>query len=275
MSGSEIAAAEAVQQLEVLTAVVARACLKIGAMPPETVVKREKSDRSPVTAADEVSEALILRELARTLPGMPVISEESAKPSSIDLRSSFVIVDPLDGTREYLAGSDEFTVNLAVVSAGIPVIGIVGAPRRGLLWRGVAGAKAERLRLVPGGGETPERIRTRAWPGNANAIAMVSRSHLDAATDAMVAGLGTVTRAPSGSAIKFCRVAEGTADVYPRLATTCEWDVAAGHALLLAAGGTVTAPDGSALAYGRVEKDFRVPAFIAWGDAGKAAAFGR
>lgn len=273
MSGSEIAAAEAVQQLEFLTAVIARACLKISAMPPETVAKREKTDRSPVTAADEVSEALILRELARTLPGMPVISEESTKPSTIDRRSSFVIVDPLDGTREYLAGSGEFTVNLAVVSAGIPVIGIVGAPRRGLLWRGVVGAKAERLRLVENGGENPERIQTRSWPRNANAVAMVSRSHLDAATDSMVAGLGTVTRVPSGSAIKFCRVAEGTADLYPRLATTCEWDVAAGHALLAAAGGTVTAPDGSALAYGRVEKDFRVPAFIAWGDPAKAATF--
>lgn len=273
MSGSEIAAAEAVQQLEFLTAVIARACLKISAMSPETVVKREKTDRSPVTAADEASEALILRELARMLPGMAVISEESTKPSTIDRRSSFVIVDPLDGTREYLAGSDEFTVNLAVVSAGIPVIGIVGAPRRGLLWRGVVGAKAERLRLVESGGENPERLQTRSWPRNSDAVAMVSRSHLDAATDSMVAGLGTVTRVPSGSAIKFCRVAEGTADVYPRLATTCEWDVAAGHALLAAAGGTVTAPDGSALAYGRVEKDFRVPAFIAWGDPAKAATF--
>ena len=104
---------------------------------------------------------------------------------------------------------------------------------------------------------------------------MVSRSHLDAATDALVAGLGSVKRVPSGSAIKFCRIAEGSADIYPRLATTCEWDVAAGHALLVAAGGAVTAPDGSRLAYGRAEQDFRVPAFIAWGDAGKSATFRR
>src|SRR4029079_18998688 len=115
-----------------------------------------------------------------------------------------------------------------------------------------------------------DAICTRPWPDAP--VAAVSRSHMDPATDKFVSALGPITRVPSGSAIKFCHIAEGSADIYPRLATTCEWDVAAGHALVVAAGGIVTTPLGTPLTYGRAAENFRVPAFIVWGDPSKAGA---
>ena len=273
-SGSEILPEQAVQLLDDLTAIVARASAVIQATSSDSVDRRLKPDSSPVTAADEASEAVILKELARLLPKVPVISEEMAgskAPPALD--RSFIVVDPLDGTREFLAGRDEFTVNLAIVTRGVPIAGIIAAPRRDLVWRGVVGTKAERLRLLADGAVEPRAIRTRCWPAQ-GAIAAVSRSHLDARTEEFLSRLSPVTRSPSGSAIKFCQLADGTVDVYPRLATTCEWDVAAGHALVVAAGGIVTTPQGTALPYGRVAENFRVPAFIAWGDPTKAAAIG-
>lgn len=270
--GSDISPPQAAQLLDDLTALVARACAEISAVSPETVVRRVKPDQSPVTAADEASEAVILHGLARMLPDIPIVSEESADAKkSPSLTGTFIVIDPLDGTREFLAGRDEFTVNLAIVTRGVPVAGIISAPKRGQLWRGVVGEKAERLRLLPDGADQAQTITTRRWP-DADPVAAVSRSHMDAATDAFVKALGSITRAASGSAIKFCQIAEGNADVYPRLGTTCEWDVAAGHALVTAAGGVVMTPVGSALTYGRAAENFRVPAFIAWGDPGKAAA---
>ena len=270
-SGSEILPAQAAVLLGDLTAIVARACALIRKVSPETVSQRIKPDQSPVTDADAASEAAILDGLARLLPDVPVISEESAgnKPPPA-LGTSFLIVDPLDGTREFLAGRDEFTVNLAVVTQGAPIAGIIAAPNRGQLWRGIVGDKAERLRLIADSADQPQTIRTRPWPSQ-GAVAAVSRSHFDPATDAFVARLGPLSRTASGSAIKFCLVAEGAADVYPRLAPTCEWDVAAGHAVVVAAGGVVTTPQGSPLPYGRIAEKFRVPAFVVWGDPRKAA----
>jgi 3'(2'), 5'-bisphosphate nucleotidase len=268
---SEIPPAEAVRLLDDLTVIVARACTEIRSIPPVTLVPRMKADRSPVTAADEASEVTIMQGLARLLPGIPVVSEESAEQTRERLDGSFLIVDPLDGTREFLAGRDEFTVNLAIITRGVPIAGIIAAPKRNQLWRGVVGVKAEWLRLLEDGADRPQPIQTREWPRQ-GAVAAVSRSHFDAATDAFLTSLGSIQRAASGSAIKFCRIAEGAADVYPRLATTCEWDVAAGHALVVAAGGAVQSPQGLPLAYGRAAENFRVPAFIAWGDADKTAA---
>jgi len=272
-SGYEILPGKAAQLLDDLTAIIARACTEIRAISPSTVVQRMKADKSPVTAADEASEAAILQGVARLLPAVPVVSEESTDASKTQLVGSFLMVDPLDGTREYLAGRDEFTVNLAIITRGVPIAGIIAAPKRGHVWRGIVGMKAERLRLRDDGADQPHAIHTREWPRQ-GAVAAVSRSHLDAATEAFIASLGSVSRNASGSAIKFCQVAEGAADVYPRLATTCEWDVAAGHALVVAAGGVVTNPQGLPLAYGRAAENFRVPAFIAWGDPNKAAAAG-
>ena len=269
ISGSEILPDQAARLLDDLTVIVARACAEITAFAPSAVKRRTKADESPVTAADEASEAMLLDGIARLLPQIPIVSEEKANCDQSELAQSFVICDPLDGTREFLAGRDEFTVNLAIVSRGEPIAGIVAAPKRGQVWRGIVGLKAERLRLLENGADQPRAISTRPWP-HQGGVAAVSRSHFDAATEAFLVSLGSPTRAASGSAIKFCQVAEGTADVYPRLATTCEWDVAAGHALVVAAGGMVANPDGSPLVYGRVKENFRVPGFIAWGDRRKA-----
>lgn len=271
-ASSDIATDQIAACLDDLTALVARASALIREIAAKGLTHRLKDDRSPVTAADEASEALILEGLSRILPGMPVISEEMPAGAALPaLDGSFLMVDPLDGTKEFLAGSDQFTVNVGLITRGVPVAGIVAAPNRGLVWRGVVGVKAERLRLLPDRAEGAEPIRTRPWPAQ-GAVALMSRSHLDSATEAFLARLGPIERQPSGSAIKFCQIAEGSADVYPRLATVCEWDVAAGHALLTAAGGVVTAPEGGPVAYGRAAANFRVPAFIAWGDPAKAAA---
>jgi 3'(2'), 5'-bisphosphate nucleotidase len=269
--GSEILPAQAALILDDLTTIVVRACAEIAAVSPSTIVKRAKADQSPVTSADEASEEVILKGLAQILPAIPVIAEESAGSNQGKLDRSFLIVDPLDGTREFLAGRDEYTVNLAIVTRGVPIAGIIAAPKRGQVWRGIGGLKAERLRLLKRGTDRPQAIRTRRWPG-AEAVAVTSRSHFDADTDQFLVSLGSPARHPSGSAIKFCQVAEGNADVYARLSPTCEWDVAAGHALIVAAGGVMTNGKGSALAYGRADDNFRVPAFIAWGDPDKAAA---
>jgi 3'(2'), 5'-bisphosphate nucleotidase len=271
--GSEILPAQAAQLLDDLTVIVARACAEIAAVSPSTVVRRMKADSSPVTIADEASEAIILGGVARILPAVPVVSEESTGAKQNPIEGSFLIVDPLDGTREFLAGRDEFTVNLAIVTRGVPIAGIIAAPKRGKVWRGVVGMKAERLLLSKKGADQPQTIRTRDWPAS-GAVAAVSRSHFDADTAAFLVSLGAPARQASGSAIKFCQVAEGGADVYPRLAPTCEWDVAAGHAVVVAAGGVVTNPQGQPLMYGRAADNFRLPAFIAWGDPNKATAAG-
>lgn len=272
MSGSEISPEDAVSLLQELTTIVAQACAEIRAVSPTTVVHRLKPDQSPVTAADEASEATILRGLARLLPGMPVISEESAhNAQTVSPNESFLIVDPLDGTREFLAGRDEFTVNLSIVTRGVPIAGIIAAPARDQLWRGIVGKKAERVRLMGDSVDAATAIHTRRWPDQ-GAVAAVSRSHFDGATEAFLKSLGPLTRQACGSAIKFCQIAEGRADIYPRLATTCEWDVAAGHALVVAAGGCVLTPQGTPLAYGRAAENFRVPAFVVWGDPARTVA---
>jgi 3'(2'), 5'-bisphosphate nucleotidase len=231
-----------------------------------------------VTAADHAAETVILAGLARVLPGVAVVSEEAAgQAPPVSLTDSFILVDPLDGTRELLAGRDEFTVNVAIVIGGRPRLGLVSVPAQGLLWRGIEGQVAERLRLPAGApaNAAQERviIRTRPCPPSGLIVA-VSRSHLDAATEALLARLPVAERRACGSAVKFCQLAEGAADFYPRLSPTCEWDVAAGHAVLAAAGGTVTKPDGTTLSYGGISENFRVPAFVAWGDPAAQARFG-
>jgi 3'(2'), 5'-bisphosphate nucleotidase len=230
---------------------------------------------TPVTACDHAAEAVILEALARLLPGTCIVSEEAvgrALPQRIP--DSFVLVDPLDGTRELVAGRDEFTINLAIVGDGRPRLGIVAAPAHGLLWRGLEGRGAERLRLSPGApasaAQARSPIRTRPAPPS-GLIAAISRSHLDPQTQAYLARLPIGERHPCGSAVKFCQVAEGCADVYARLSPTCEWDVAAGHAVLAAAGGVVNTPEGAPVSYGRMAEKFGVPAFIAWGDPSAAA----
>jgi 3'(2'), 5'-bisphosphate nucleotidase len=254
--------------LDGLTLIASHAAAAILAVPRMDLNRRNKPDSSPVTAADDASETVILAGLAGLLPGVPVVSEESTGNTPVaGLGPQFLIVDPLDGTREFLADLDEFVVNIALIENETPVAGVVAAPARGLIWRGYAGHGAERLTLPPGAapGQARERIaiRTRARPAS-GARVLISRSHLDAATDAYVDRLQNPEKIPCGSALKFCLLAEGSADLYPRLGPTSEWDIAAGHAVLVAAGGAVRMPDGSALRYGRGE--FRIGGFIASGD---------
>jgi 3'(2'), 5'-bisphosphate nucleotidase len=254
-----------------LSGLVARASAAILRLADSAA--HQKPDGSPVTDADHASEAIILEGLERLLPGTPVISEErlgSEAPPA--LAGNFVLVDPLDGTKEFVAGRDEYTVNVALLSAGRPIAGLVSCPARGLLWRGILGRGAERLRMDGENLSAAEPIHTRRWPQR-GAVALVSRSHLDPGTTALLARLPATTAQACGSSLKFCRIAEGTADLYPRLGPTSEWDIAAGHALVIAAGGVVTAADGSELAYGRTPGSFLVPGFLAWGDPTRSGTF--
>ena len=259
-------AAEAL--LDGLTAIVARAAAATLARPFDQVARRSKSDHSPVTEADEASEAAILAGLAKLVPGVPVVSEESLAPDR--LGRSVVIVDPLDGTKEFLAGRDEYTVNVAIVTDGTPIAGLIAAPAQGLLWRGVVGSGAERLRMQWATGVVDERRAIHTRPAPERLMVTVSRSHPDKTTEAFLARLPAVERRACGSSVKFCSLAQGEADLYPRLSPTHEWDIAAGCAILAAAGGVATDPDGKPLRFARPEADYLVPGFIAWGDPAKA-----
>jgi 3'(2'), 5'-bisphosphate nucleotidase len=228
---------------------------------------RSKADGSPVTAADEAAEAVIRDGIARIAPAVPIISEEHAareKPIvPTDAGASYLLVDPLDGTREFIAGSDEYTVNIAVVTDRVPILGVITAPASSLTWRGIVGRGAEKLEFAGGRISSAGRIHTRRRPAR-EPMVMVSRSHLEARTRSYVDGLAPVKLVHCGSSVKFCRLAEGSADLYPRLAPTHDWDIAAGHAVLAAAGGHVAAPDGTPLVYGSPE--LLIPGFIASGD---------
>jgi len=233
---------------------------------------RLKADDSPVTRADEAAHSAIAEGLALAAPGVPVISEEAvAQWHGRTPPPEFLLVDPLDGTVEFIAGRTEYTVNIALVRDRTPVVGVIAAPALGRIWRGVNGSGAERLNFTVGKGVTQrtEAIHTRGWPANER-VAAVSRSHFDPISDAFLGRVAPVRPLAAGSALKFCRLAEGAIDVYPRLAPTSEWDVAAGHALVVAAGGALFAADGRPLRYGGADNGFRVSGFTAWGDAAAA-----
>jgi 3'(2'), 5'-bisphosphate nucleotidase len=248
--------------VDALTDLVARAAAAILAIAPAALDTRFKADKSPVTAADEAADAVIAQGLARLLPGVPVVSEESRdRPAA--LGETFVLVDPLDGTKEFVAGVGEYTVNVAIVTAGEPIAGFVAAPALGFVWRGVVGRGAERLGLDRT--VAPAAIHCRPAPAS-GLVAAASRSHFTAATAAFLDRVGVTSRVSCGSSLKFCRLAEGAIDVYPRLSEISEWDIAAGHALVTAAGGVVTTPAGAPLRYGDAAHGFAVPGFIAWGD---------
>lgn len=250
-----------------LTEIAVAAATEILSVDFRDAGARLKADNSPITRADEVAHAAIIEGLARVTPDIPVISEEAvATWKDGTPPDEFLLIDPLDGTVEFLAGRLEYTVNIALVRRGTPVVGLIAAPALGLLWRGTIGHGAERLHFAMGQPQRqPARIHTRSWPPDER-VAAVSRSHFDPASRAFLERVAPVRPLAAGSALKFCRLAEGAIDIYPRLAPTSEWDVAAGHALVAAAGGTVFAPDGGALRYGKAGEGFRVPGFVAWGD---------
>lgn len=217
---------------------------------------RLKTDGSPVTAADEASNAVILSGLRHLAPAIPVVSEEAPLPA--EAGGLFWLVDPLDGTREFLAGSGEWTVNIALISAGRPVLGVVVAPALGIAYEGAGRGTAA---IVEHGHVRPIGARAPAADG---LVVVGSRSHGDAAAmERFLAGRTVKAFRPAGSSLKLCLVAAGEADLYPRLGTTMEWDIAAGHAVLDAAGGTISTVDGGAFTYGK--PDFRNPHFVARG----------
>ena len=224
---------------------------------------RLKADCSPVTLADEAAEAIILKGLREAAPGIPCVAEEAASAGHLPASSArFFLIDPLDGTKEFVAGKNDYTVNIALIEAGRPVMGVVYQPAVDLLYAAAGASRAFRSE----GGGAPVAIGCRQ-PQAGKLAALASRSHRDAETDAFLVRMGIEDCVSAGSSVKFCRLAEGIADVYPRFCATMEWDTAAGHAILAAAGGCVTTTDGAPLTYGK--PGYRNPGFIAWG-AGQA-----
>ena len=253
--------------MEPLTDLVVRAGAAIMAVNRRAMTVAGKADGSPVTDADLAADNIIGDGLAQLMPDVPALSEERAHSARLPYRGSFFLIDPLDGTKEFVAGRNEFTVNLALVTNGTPLLGIIGAPALGLIWRGLVGCGAERLQMEATRIGPAEPIHTRQIPKRGNPwIAAVSRSHGDPRSEAFIASRPGAIRERLGSAVKFGRLAEGAADIYPRLAPTSEWDVAAGHAVVTAAGGKVTDAKGASLRFGKGQDGFIVPEFIAWGD---------
>ena len=217
-----------------------------------------KGDRTPVTEADCAAELVILAALARVAPGVPVIAEEEVAAGRIPAHGDrFFLVDPLDGTKEFARGGDDYTVNIALVENLAPRLGVVFAPATKRLHSGLVGSGAW---VDDAAGRRPIQTRERGE----TVTAVASKSHFTQNTaDYLEAAVGACGHVSIGSSLKFCIVAEGEADIYPRLSPTSEWDTAAGHAVLLAAGGRVDAPDGSPLRYGKTA--FLNRAFVATG----------
>lgn len=218
-----------------------------------------KTDNSPVTAADTQAERIILAGLRGLTPSIPVVSEEEMSSGHVEDVSAgeFWLVDPLDGTREFVKRNGEFTVNIGLIRAGRPVLGVLYAPAIDRLF---AGAPGHTILEEPGA--APRRLVCRPLPAD-GLVVLGSRSHRDAADfDAFLARFKVAEIRRSGSALKYGVLAAGEADLYPRFGRTMEWDTAAGHAILNACGGCLTLPDGAPLAYGK--PDFANPAVVAW-----------
>ncbi len=246
--------------LDAIVPAVHAAGAAIEAVRVAGIVARGKAAASPVTDADEAAEAIIVAALGRLDPSTPIVAEEAHAAGHRPLPGPrFWLIDPLDGTRDFVAGRAAYSVNVALVEDDRPVLGLVLSPRDGVLWAGAAGAGAFRQR--PGEARTVIAVRRAAAPPTV----VVSHSHLDDLTKGYLSHIGLVDLEPAGSSLKFCRLAEGSADVYPRYGPTMEWDTAAGHAVLLAAGGAMRGPSGRDFAYGK--PGYRNGAFLAVGDA--------
>jgi 3'(2'), 5'-bisphosphate nucleotidase len=247
--------------------IVSEAGKVIMAVQAADIGARCKPDGSPVCQADLEAEKLILARLAALLPDVTVVAEESfAAGNSAPVPGRFLLVDPLDGTREFLAGHQDFTVNIALIEGGSPIVGAICAPALGQLY--VAGATAFRADLAADGTQlTPGAMKPIATsPVPASGLrAIASRSHMNPPTEEWLRQRPVAELQRAGSSLKFCLIARGDADVYPRIAPTMEWDTAAGHAIVNAAGGCVLGPDGSPLRYGKRDAGFKNAGFIAWG----------
>lgn len=230
-----------------------------------------KSDGSPVTLADRAAEEILLAALDRAAPGIPVIAEEAmSEGKQPDIAGSFFLVDPLDGTREFINQRNEFTINIGLITDGVPRFGIIFAPALSKLYLTLANDHAIASPLDPDAESCTladldaKRLRTRESSSGAGMTIVASRSHGSEALEKWLADVDVADRANIGSSLKFCLIAAGEADVYPRFGPTKEWDTAAGHAIATAAGGVVTTPDGSPLPYGKIDADFLNPSFIVW-----------
>ncbi|WP_419814370.1 3'(2'),5'-bisphosphate nucleotidase CysQ [Glacieibacterium sp.] len=247
------------QLLESLIPAVRAAGVLIEEVRTRGFETRGKTDASPVTEADERAE-LLLTAAIRALDDAPIVGEEAhAAGHRPDSCARFWLVDALDGTKDFIAGRPAYSVNVALVDRGVPILGLVLSPRDGMLWAGSLGRGAFR-QAEPNGPREPLLTR----PLQPMPVVVVSHSHMDPATAAWVDSLGQTQLEPAGSSLKFCRLAEGSADVYPRYGPTCEWDTAAGHAVLLAAGGAMRDRDGREFGYGKA--DYFNGGFLAVGD---------
>ncbi|WP_421866037.1 3'(2'),5'-bisphosphate nucleotidase CysQ [Parvibaculum sp.] len=229
-----------------------------------------KEDKSPVTAADKDAEALILEGLRKFVPDIPVVSEEAAADGHIpEIGHSFFLVDPLDGTKEFVNKNGEFTVNIALIEDRVPVAGVVYAPAKDRMFFGYGPGQAFEQTVTPSpeGVEGPNRPTSIAArkPSEDGLVVIASRTHRDTKTDEYLNLYKVKEFLAAGSSLKFCLVAAGEADLYPRHGRTMEWDTAAGHAVLLSAGGSVTQLDGTPLLYGKTERGLDNPFFVARG----------
>ena len=221
---------------------------------------RTKADQSPVTLADVEAEKVIVNALRQNWPNIPIIAEEAAAAGNVpEVSNQFFLVDPLDGTKEFLSRNGEFTVNIALIENAKPVAGVVYAPALAQIYVGedVTGAFEKKS-----DGTTWKPIHVRKKPSE-GLTALASRSHRDAETEAYLAALNVKNIVGAGSSLKFCTIAAGKADIYPRFGRTMEWDTAAGHAVLSAAGGSVMCADGTPLLYGKAHRGYDNPSFVA------------
>lgn len=227
----------------------------------------EKDDKSPVTEADQRAEAMIIAAVRAEVPEWSIVAEEAAAAGDLpeDLTDYFWLIDPLDGTKEFIKGGTDFTVNIGLIKGNTPVLGIVYAPARGRLFYGAVGHGAFEAPVDANAIGSPRPLSVAAADTAAlNVVA--SKSHRDEQTDAYLAQKKVGKLVSAGSSLKFCLVATGEADLYPRFGPTCEWDTAAGHAVVNAAGGRVTQPDGSPFVYAKKDEKFLNTGFIVFGD---------
>ena len=248
--------------LETAAIAAGKAILAVRAEGANVVVK---SDSSPVTQADRIAEELILEVLASRFPNIPVVAEELAEAGRCPgtAKGEFFLVDALDGTKDFIAGRADFTVNIAFVRDRYPAAGVVYAPAHGRLWSGF-GDEAH-VSEVSAEGEISGRRQINTRPLPKLPVALVSISHREPATEEWLKRLSDYETQNVGSSLKFCLLAEGRADVYPRLVCLKQWDIAAGDAVLRAAGGTTLSLEGVPLSYGVEGSDFACSQFVGWG----------
>ncbi len=235
----------------------------------EEIAVRAKADASPVTEADEACEAFLLEALGKLTPDIPVVSEEASEAEGlpeIDTARPFWLVDPLDGTREFLSRNGEFTVNVALIRDGRPVAGVVHAPALAMTWSGGLDDAGHTRASFNETDRPPMAIQARARPGEGETVVASRRHGSGGELERFLQGRRIAQRVSAGSSLKFCLLASGKADLYPRFGPTMEWDTAAGQAVLEAAGGRVETRDGQPLRYGK--PGFRNPDFVAYGRRG-------